>query len=41
MMRQPNQGAAISGSASSRVKPAAIREASVANAADAEDNAAA
>ena len=39
MMRQPNQGAAISGSASRRVKPVAVGEASAANAVDAEDNA--
>ena len=35
---QPNQGAAISGSVASRVKPAAVGAAFTANAADAEDN---
>ena len=41
MMRQPNQGAEIAGSASRRVNPAAVRSASAANDASAEDNAAA
>ena len=41
MMRQPNQGDAISGSSVRRVKPAAVGAASTANAADDEDNAAA
>ena len=41
MMRQPNQGAAISGSAARRVKPAAVGAASTAKAVDSEDNSAA
>ena len=41
MMRQPNKGTAISGSAARSVNPAEVGAASAANAADAEDNAAA
>ena len=40
MMRQPNQGAAISGSAARRINPAAVGAASAAKSADAVDNAA-
>ena len=41
MMRQPNQGATIAGSAARRVKTATVGAASAANAEDAEENAAA
>ena len=41
MMRKPNQGAVISGSAARRIKPSAVGAASAANASYADDNAAA
>ena len=40
MMRHPNQGAAVSGSAASRIKPAAVGAVSASNSANALGNAA-